>query len=106
MLSEEQLRDYERDGFVLVRGLITAEEADVLRTESHDLIGRLSDASDPTWASAGSSPAVLPTSLQHSHDVQFYSAAFSRMLVDSGSPTSPVRSSARRTCNCTTRRCS
>ena len=83
MLSEEQLRDYERDGFVLVRGLITAEEADVLRTESHDLIGRLSDASDPTWASARDLAGGAPTSLQHSHDVQFYSAAFSKMLVDS-----------------------
>jgi ectoine hydroxylase-related dioxygenase (phytanoyl-CoA dioxygenase family) len=82
LLSEEQLRDYERDGFVLVRGLITPEEADVLRTESHDLIGRLSDASDPTWASARELAGGATTSLQHSHDAQFYAAAFSKMLVD------------------------
>jgi len=82
VLSDEQLKDYERDGFILVRSLITPDEADALRTESHQLLGRLTDLKDPTWASAREASGGMATSLQDCHDAQFYSAAFARMLVD------------------------
>lgn len=82
MLTDQQLQDYQRDGFILVKGLISAEEAAELRAESHDLLGRMATPVDSTWASARELAGGRATTLQHCHDAQFYSAAFSRMLVD------------------------
>ena len=83
MLTQEQKQFYDDNGYVVVRGLLTPEEAATYRQEIHDLAERLSAKRniDATWASADTVTAKK-TSLLHCHDVQFQSAALARLLVD------------------------
>ncbi|GII33829.1 phytanoyl-CoA dioxygenase family protein [Planotetraspora mira] len=73
---------YAEHGYVLVKGLLTRDEAAAYRRVAHDLLGRQDQGEDPTWGSAAALTAGAPTRLQHLHDAQFYAAAFSRLLVD------------------------
>ena len=91
-LSFEQQEFYRENGYLLVEGLFSREEAESFRRESHELIERLSAVRDvdATWGSArqamgksaGMNGTMTATVLQHCHDVQFHSAAFSRLIVD------------------------
>ena len=83
MLTTEQKQFYADNGYVVVRGLLTSEEAGMYRQEAHDLATRLSAIRNinSTWGSANT-VTDKPTSLLHCHDVQFQSAAFARLLVD------------------------
>jgi phytanoyl-CoA hydroxylase len=83
MLNQEQLGFYHDNGFLLVKGLLTREEATRLREEAHGIIERLSaiKSMEATWGSArGMTPEK--TMLLHCHNAQFFSADFSRLLVD------------------------
>lgn len=85
MLTEEQSAFYRENGYVVVPGMFTAEEAAAYRKECHALAERLMTYRDidATWGSAaeaGGGRGV--TALQHCHDVQFHSAAFARLIVD------------------------
>ncbi|MDQ4078616.1 MAG: phytanoyl-CoA dioxygenase family protein [Chloroflexota bacterium] len=86
MVSQEQLEFYRENGYVLVEGLLTGEEAEALRREGHAVIERRLAAQhnvEATWESAREAVMLQErTELLHCHDVQFYSAAFSRLLVD------------------------
>lgn len=82
MLTDDQVEDYQKNGYILVKGLFDPEEAAAMRAESHALLDRLADKQDATWASSADLAGGKKTSLQHCHDAQFYSAAFSRLLVD------------------------
>jgi len=85
MLTPEQLDFYRENGYVLVKGLLSPEEADGYRKEVHDLLARLQqfDEMDAAWASAKeTSVAAKTTKIFHCHNVQFYSAAFTKLLVD------------------------
>ena len=73
---------YATEGYVLVRNLISRDVAEAYRAESHRLLADLARTDDPTWGSAAELAGKVPTRLQHLHDAQFYSAAFSRLLVD------------------------
>ncbi|WP_193107435.1 phytanoyl-CoA dioxygenase family protein [Brachybacterium sp. FME24] len=73
---------YEEQGFVLVKGLLSKEEAADYRARSHELIERLSRGDDPTWDAAEGVAMGQKTSLQHLHDAQFYDAAYTRLLTD------------------------
>jgi len=75
-------QQYAEEGYVLVKGLLSSEEAAAYRQESHRLLTALNRDDDATWASAADVSGMLPTQLKHLHDAQFYSAAFSRLLVD------------------------
>ena len=83
MLTDEQKAFYAENGYVVVRGLLTAQEAESYRKETQDLMARVSQfrSNDATWAAAREMTGAKKTVLQHCHDVQFYSAAFSRLLV-------------------------
>lgn len=83
MLTDEQKQFYADNGYVLVPGLLTPEEAAFYRQETHDLAQRLSAlrSINSTWGSANT-VTDKPTLLLHCHDVQFQSAAFSRLLVN------------------------
>src|ERR1700759_1709520 len=83
MLTDEQKQFYADNGYVLVKGLLTPAEAASYRQETHDLATRLSARRDIN-AGWGSAKTVTdkPTQLLHCHDVQFQSAAFSRLIVD------------------------
>ena len=84
MLTDEQKQFYADNGYVLVPGLLTPEEAAAYRQETHDLAQRLSAVREinATWGSADSVTKGKATQLLHCHDVQFQSAAFSRLLVN------------------------
>jgi len=84
LLTPEQIDFYQENGYVLVPGLLTPDEAAYYRQEVHDLMERISNYrhNDATWESARALAGERKTVLQHCHDVQFYSAAFSRLLVD------------------------
>jgi phytanoyl-CoA hydroxylase len=85
MLTEEQIAFYRDNGYILVKGLLTRDEAAALREECHQLAARLSEHKnmDATWGSAREAVAeAADTKILHCHNVQFYSAAFSRLIVD------------------------
>ncbi len=85
MLSEEQIVSYKEEGYLLVEGLLSREEAADLRRECHELAERLSEHAniDATWGSARKAAGDAGTTvILHCHDVQFQSAAFSRLIVD------------------------
>lgn len=84
-LTSSQQQFYADNGYVLVKGVFTREEAAEFRREAHELIARLAPLQDydATWASIrATQDAKSQTVLQHCHDVQFHSAAFARLIVD------------------------
>jgi ectoine hydroxylase-related dioxygenase (phytanoyl-CoA dioxygenase family) len=76
-LSAEQRAVYAENGYLLVRGLLSPDEAAVLRAEVHAIAAR-QGPTNATWASVAGGDTLL----EHSHDVQFRSAAFTRLLTD------------------------
>lgn len=87
-LTPDQLASYRENGYLLVAGLLGQDETAALRRESHALIERLAAHADvdATWGSArelaGRAGGGQGTRLLHCHDVQFYAAAFARLIVD------------------------
>lgn len=88
MLTPEQIDFYRDNGYLLVKGLLARDEARRYRDEAHALAERLTRHGmniDATWGSAGKAEAkagVGMTKILNCHDVQFHSAAFSRLIVD------------------------
>ena len=76
-LTAEQRSFYDEQGYLLIRGFISLDEATSLRAEVHAIAAR-QGPTNATWSSVSGQG----TKLEHSHDVQFRSAAFSRLLVD------------------------
>ena len=76
-LSAEQRSFYDDNGYLLIRRFIGPAEASALRSEVHAIAAR-QGPTNATWSSVSGQG----TKLEHSHDVQFRSAAFSRLLVD------------------------
>lgn len=79
------IRQYREDGYVHVPNLLSKEEAAALRKECHDLAERLSRKTnlDATWGAARAAVAeAQATKILHCHNVQFYSAAFTRLICD------------------------
>lgn len=76
-LTPDQKTFYDENGYLLVPGFISADEAAELRREVHDIAAR-QGPTNATWSSVADGGTVL----EHSHDVQFRSAAFTRLLVD------------------------
>lgn len=69
---------FRQQGYVHMQGLLDAAEAAALRAEVHALAARRQH-SDATWASVREQDQGFR--LSHCHDVQFESAAFTRLLV-------------------------
>jgi phytanoyl-CoA hydroxylase len=83
---EEQRRFYEENGFLLVKGVLPPDECAARRQELHDLAARLRAKRDinATWRGSHLSEEERKgLEIWHCHDVQFYLASFSRLLVDS-----------------------
>ena len=82
-MTAGQVDFYQGNGYLLVKGLMGRAEAAGYRREAHALIGRLQKIRnvDATWGAARQMSAEK-TQLLHCHDVQFQSAAFSRLIVD------------------------
>lgn len=83
MLTEEQKQFYDDNGYILVKGLFSKEEAAAFRTEGHNLINRIyeNETEDATWQGARQITKEK-TKLLHCHDVQFYSAEFTKLIID------------------------
>jgi len=83
-LSDEQVEYYQQQGYLLLKGLLSRDEAAELRREAHELMERLTrnQAIDATWGSARKVDEAQATKLLHCHIVQFQSAAFTRLLSD------------------------
>jgi ectoine hydroxylase-related dioxygenase (phytanoyl-CoA dioxygenase family) len=83
MLTEQQLHFYQDNGYVLVEGLLDKNESALYRKECHDLMERLSKTAnmDATWGSARETTGKN-TVILHCHDVQFYSAIFTHLLIN------------------------
>ena len=85
MLTPEQLDFYHENGYHIIDALLTQAEADMYRRECHELAQRFraGEKIDATWGSAREAvPAARDTEVLHCHNVQFYSAVFSRLIVD------------------------
>lgn len=85
MLTEKQIAFYHENGYLLVEGLLSRSEAAALRQEAHALFERLSyhRNMEATWGSARkTSEQAKETKLLHCHNVQFYAAPFTRLIVD------------------------
>ena len=85
MLTDEQQRFYQDSGYLLFPGLLTPAEAADYRAETHALAARLAEKQniESTWGSAREAIAgAKDTKIMHCHDVQFQSAAYTRLLVN------------------------
>ena len=80
-LSKDEIDFYQQEGYLHIHGLLSREEAASYRDESHRLAER-SGNQDGTWSSVRAADPEKLMRLSHCHDTQFYSAAFSRLLVD------------------------
>lgn len=85
-LTPAQKRAYDDGGYVLVEGVFAPDEVAYFRREAHDLARRLAEVHDEGlrnqgWGS-GAKVTDLPRELLHCHNVQYHSAAFSRLLTD------------------------
>ena len=84
-LTPEELAFYNENGYILIKGLINPEETAHYRAEAHSLIERLSAQTnvDATWGSARSGVAGAEnTRIMHCHNVQFFSACYTKLLVN------------------------
>jgi len=85
VLTPDQKQFYEDNGYVLIKGLLSKSEAADYRAECHSLAERLmrKKSIDATWGSAREAVAEAKhTMIYHCHDVQFQSAAFSKLIVN------------------------
>ena len=84
-LSADEVSFYRDNGYLLVEGLLEPEEAALLRQEADDLIQRVLELDDRVRFEGWESSAQvtdLPRELLHCHNVQYHSAAFSRLISD------------------------
>jgi ectoine hydroxylase-related dioxygenase (phytanoyl-CoA dioxygenase family) len=80
-LTEVEREFYLEQGYLHVQGLLTPEEAAAYHAECHRLAERTGHT-DATWTSVRDTSEGQKPRLSHCHDVHFYSAAFTRLLVD------------------------
>lgn len=80
-LTRAEREFYAENGYVHVQGLLSRAEAAAYRQELHELAERAGNA-DATWSSVRAADPGKRLRITHCHDVQFYSAAFTRLLVD------------------------
>jgi phytanoyl-CoA hydroxylase len=75
-LTPEQKQFCAAEGYILIKGLLSRDEAAACRAEVHAIDQRQGET-NATWDSVKGD-----TSIAHSHDVHFKSALFTRLLVD------------------------
>ncbi len=83
-LTAEQIKQYHDEGFTTARGLFTDAELDELESEFDGIIERRSAANaqlDATWDAQPVGNTNIKPVIAHTHDVQAYSAAWTRVLV-------------------------
>ena len=83
ILTPEQVEFYQENGYLLVKGLFSREEAARYRQAGHELMARIYGESEggEGWG-VTKEMSEKATKLQHCHDVQFYDAKFTQLLVN------------------------
>src|SRR5947209_11961209 len=84
-LTNEERAFYAENGYLLTTGLLSREEAAGYRRETHEIIGRLQERNaqvEATWDSAHGVAGGAQTQLLHRHNVEYFSAALHRLLLD------------------------
>ena len=84
-LNDSQIAFYRDKGYLLVEGIFATAETALFRQEAHDLIERVNATPEhePSYIGGWESAAKVtdrPRELRHCHNVQFYSATFSRLI--------------------------
>lgn len=85
MLTDEERAFYDENGYILIKGLLSRDEALEYRREAHALIDRLSRAHanlEATWGSARGLAGGSRTQLFHRHNVEYFSAGLHALLLD------------------------
>lgn len=82
-LTEDQRTFYADNGYTLIKGLLSREEARTYCTDTHDLINRLTlrHEVEGSWGSA-QTVTKERTQLLHCHSVEFHAASFGRLIMD------------------------
>ncbi len=85
-LTPEEKTFYKENGFLLAKSVFTRKEAEHFRNETHQITQRLQAAdiegvSNEGWG-AGAKVTDLPRELLHCHNVQYQSAALTRLISD------------------------
>ena len=83
-LTEDQIAQYHEQGYLLTGGIFEPERLDELERELDEFVQRRlrnSAEMDATWAGEWKQALGQKTALIHTHDVQAYSAAWTRALV-------------------------
>lgn len=81
------VREFARDGFVLVRGVFARDAAAAMRAEGHAVLERLrtGPGRNGAWSTVGAADGPPAASeLHHCHDLHLHSAVFTRALIDDG----------------------
>ena len=83
ILTPEQIEFYQENGYLLVKGLFSREEAANYREAGHELMARIYGQSrgGGGWG-VTKEMSEKTTQLQHCHDVQFYDAKFTQLIVN------------------------
>ena len=86
MLTQQQIDQYQRDGVIIISDIFTPAELDAMESEADGIIARRLAGNahlDATWGGEKWKAAYgkAKTVIFHTHDVQAYSAAWSRAIV-------------------------
>jgi phytanoyl-CoA hydroxylase len=84
MLTNEQIRHYREQGYLLVSGIFASAELDEMETGFDSIVARRLRKRAPLdvlWAGDWQKQLGQQTPLFHTHDVQAYSAVWSRALL-------------------------
>lgn len=81
-LTDEQVEFFQENGYVLVKGLFTREQAAQYRQAAHELMQRIHGGSQGGGWGSNKALSDKETKLQDCHDVQFYDAKFAQLIVD------------------------
>jgi ectoine hydroxylase-related dioxygenase (phytanoyl-CoA dioxygenase family) len=86
MLTDQQVQFYRNNGYVVIKGLLSKDQAAEMRAEAHAIAERMERSGtdiDATWGSADEAGGKRgATKILNCHDAQFHSAAFSRLITD------------------------
>jgi ectoine hydroxylase-related dioxygenase (phytanoyl-CoA dioxygenase family) len=85
-LTPKEKSFYQENGYLLAKSVFTPAETTHFRSETHAIARRLQEANiegvaNQGWA-AGAKVTDLPRELLHCHNVQYHSAALTRLITD------------------------
>ncbi len=80
-LTADQVRFYQDNGYIVLRGVFPRDEMARVRSDMHALAERLLERRGPVNATWGS-VRTAETRIEHCHDAQFHCASVTRLISD------------------------